>query len=452
MKSIKRSWRRRVAASLAAFVGVALMAACSGGSGGGGTDGQSGAVDGSSITIGTFSPLAPQYKLWAEAYMKKYPDRKVEIIPVSEDFVQYQQTLATQRISGTMPDLVFNVDFLANTFAQDELVMDIGPFLEEGKEGLSAENFVPQFLDQYRPLGDDKAIMGLPVSADSTALLWNKTLFDKVGVSTYPTEDWTWDEFVKVATEIQSKGGGNIYGATPPASDGSAISGWGPVLLASGLKIYDPDSNTTDIGSPEAIKAWKMLMPFYKEAGAPLSSEPGAPGTNFGAGNVAMGISSSALIAGMRETLGDAEWDITRVPTVNGKHASGGGSYGFSISATSKNVDAAWAFLAWFYSDDGGFAVAQTPEGGGIIPPTLKGLEGGGLWAQAKVPANLKVLEQTAKDAFLMVPMPGNTQSVLTDSVKTAFQEVLLGGSSMEDAFKKAEETTNKALEEEAGR
>lgn len=96
-------------------VELALMAASSGGPGGGGTDGQSGAVDGSSITIGTFSPLAPQYKLWAEAYMKEYPDRKVEIVPVSEDFVQYQHTLATQRISGTMPDLVFNVDFLANT-------------------------------------------------------------------------------------------------------------------------------------------------------------------------------------------------------------------------------------------------------------------------------------------------------------------------------------------------
>lgn len=455
MQSNHRNWRRLVAAPLTALLAAGMLAACSSSDtpDPDGENGQTGGVEGSAITIGTFSPLAPQYELWAEAYMDEFPERSVEILPVSEDFVQYQQTLATQRISGTMPDLIFNVDFLANTFAQDELVMDIAPFLEEGKDGLSLDNFVPQFVDQYRPLGSEEQVMGLPVSADSTALLWNKTLFDEVGVTEYPTEDWTWEDFIRVATEIQEAGGGNIYGATAPAADGSSVSGWGPVLLASGLKIYDPETNTTDIDSPEALQIWEeYLMPFYGTAGAPLATDPGAPGTNFGAGNVAMGISSSALIAGMREGLGDVEWDITRVPTVNGQHASGGGSYGFSISATSENVDAAWAFLAWFYSEEGGFAVAQTPEGGGIIPPTLEGLEGGGIWSQAEVPANLEVLAQTAQDAFLMVPMPGNTQSALTEAVKTAFQEVQFGGASVEDAFTKAAEVTNAALEEEAGR
>lgn len=200
MQSNHRNWRRLVAAPLTALLAAGMLAACSSSDtpDPDGENGQTGGVEGSAITIGTFSPLAPQYELWAEAYMDEFPERSVEILPVSEDFVQYQQTLATQRISGTMPDLIFNVDFLANTFAQDELVMDIAPFLEEGKDGLSLDNFVPQFVDQYRPLGSEEQVMGLPVSADSTALLWNKTLFDEVGVTEYPTEDWTWEDFIRV--------------------------------------------------------------------------------------------------------------------------------------------------------------------------------------------------------------------------------------------------------------
>lgn len=403
------------------------------------------AVEGSTITIGTYTPLAPRYEAWATAYMEEFPDRKVEIVPVSEDFVKYQQILATQRISETMPDLIFNVDSLANAFADDDLVLDISQFLKDEKDGLGAGSFLPQFLDQYRPIAAPEKITGLPVSADSTALVYNKTLFDEAGVSEYPTPEWTWDDYVRVATEIQTKSSGQVYGSTPPASNGGNMSGWGPVLLASGVEIYDPETNKTDIDSPAALRAWESLMPFYGAAGAPLSAVAGDAARNFGSGQVAMGITSSALIGSFREPLAGTEWDIAQVPLVNGKHASGGGSYGFSISATSKQVDAAWAFLAWFYDPQGGSIVSQSPEGGSSIPPTFEGLEGGP-WAEAEVPANIGVLAQTAKDALLTVQMPGATQTVLTNSVKLAFEEHQLGGVSLEDAFRKAADTVNKAL------
>lgn len=452
MQSVRHSWRRSAAGAVSAVAAATMLAACSGGpaSSSSSAPASGSPLAGSSITIGTYSPLAPQYQVWAQAYMKAFPDRKVEIIPVSDDFTKYEQILATQRISNTMPDLIFNVDFAANVLADGDLVLDLAPMLAEGKDGLKTDSFLPQFLGQYRPLSAPDKITGLPVSADSTALYWNKTLFDKYGVTEYPTDSWTWDDYLRVAKELQQKSGGAIYGATPPAEDGSSISYWGPVLLSSGAKIFDPATNTVDIDSPAAISGWKSMLAFYPDATGPYSTS-GGDAWNFASGKFAMGVGSSAIVGAARTGLKDQEWDLARMPSINGKHPSGGGSYAFSISATSKNVDAAWAFLAWFYDPEKGSLVAQSSDGGSTIPPTLSGLEGGA-WSEAKVPANIKVLATTAKDAQLMVAMPGSTQSVMTDATKTAFQEVLLKGVSPEEAFKKAADATNKALAEEAAK
>lgn len=462
MKSLALANTRLLPLALSGVLALGMLAACSGPAetGDGPTtsapttdqtaapSGEGEDLDGSSITIGTFSPLAPQYEVWAAAYMEEFPDRTVEILPVSEDFTQYQQILATQRISNTMPDLIFNVDFLANSFAQDDLVLDLAPMMEAADSELPADGFLPQFLGQYRPLDDPEKITGIPVSADSTALMWNKTIFDKYGVTEYPSDDWTYDDFRRVAAEIQTKSNGAVYGATPPAEDGGSISYWGPILMSYGAKVYDPETNTVDIDSPEAIEAWKAMLAFYPDATGPYSTS-GGDAWDFASGQFAMGVSSSALVGAVRAGLEGQEWDLARMPSINGKHPSGGGSYGFSISATSENVDAAWAFLSWFYNPEAGSLVAQSADGGSTIPPTLSGLEGGA-WSEAEVPAGIETLAVTAKDAQLMVAMPGSTQNVMTDATKTAFQEVLLTGAAPEEAFAKAAEITNAALADEA--
>lgn len=433
--------RRFTAAGLT--VGAILLAGCAGQTPGAAGSGE---IDGSTITIGTFSPLVGQFEMYADAYMEKFPDRKVKVNGVSEDFAKYQQILATQRISGKLPDIFFNVDFAANEFATSGVPLDLASRLDDG-EGLEEGFFLPQFLGQYRPVKTPDEITGLPVSADSTALVYNKTLFEEAGVDELPTSDWTWDDFLRVSTEIQTKSGGTIFGTIPPAGDGSQVVGWGPVLAAYGATVYDPETNETGIDSPEAIEAWKSLLAFYGTGAGEYTATAGDPSYDLSSGQVAMGITSRANIAGFRESLGDDDWDVAEIPSIDGTHPSGGGSYAMSIASTSQNADAAWAFLEWFYDLDGGLAIAQQPDAGGIIPPTVDGLESG-VWQDVDVPKNMSVFIDTAKDATLMVPLPGSAGSVLTESVKQAFQEVLLNGATPEDAFGDAADRVRAALAE----
>lgn len=455
MQSVRHLWRRPAAVAVSAIAALAMLASCSStpaapntaSSASTGSATSSDPLAGSSIKVGTFTPLAQQYEVWVSAYQKEYPDRKVELVQVSDDMSKYQQILATQRLSNTMPDLIFNVNGIAQALASKGLVMDMAPMLAEGKDGLKTDAFLPQFVDEYRPTGHPEQITGLPVSADSTALFYVKDYFDKYGVA-YPTDQWTWEDMTKAAKEIQAKSKGEVYGMAIASGGGGPVLS-GPILQANGVKIYDPATNTTDIDSPNAIKAWKQILSLYPDGTYPYGTD--SAGWDIKTGKFAMKIASSAETRPAAKALSELglTFDVTRVPTINGKHPSGGGSYAWSISATSKNVDAAWAFLAWFYDPEKGSAVAQSPDGGSIIPPTEAGLKGG-KWTERDMPAHMAVFAETAKDAVLYPPMPGGSAAVLNGAVKTAIEEVVLKGADVETAFKKAAQTTNEALASEA--
>ncbi len=353
----QRSTRLRatLAVGTAALLAAGLAACGSPGGGGGGA----GEVDGSTITIGTIAALEDQFTVWADAYMEQYPDRKVEIRSMSGDVAVYTQQLATQRLSGDLPDIFFNVDFLANTLAASNVALDLAPGLAENKAGLDLEEFLPQFVGQYRPISDPEQITALPVSADSTALFYNKTLFDQVGVTEYPEADWTWEDYYRVAAEIQQKSGGTVFGAMPPLGNGTNSTVFGPVVTAYGGTIIDPATNQSGIGSPEAIEAWTSMIDFYGTASGAYTTTPNDPAGAFESGQVAMGISTRGNIPIYRDALEGQDWDVTETPTVNGSHVSGGGSYGLSIAQNSEQQDAAWAFLGWFYDPDAGLLVAH---------------------------------------------------------------------------------------------
>jgi multiple sugar transport system substrate-binding protein len=432
-----------------AFVAAAMfpaLAAC-GGSAASNT-GDAGKVDGSSIVFTTITGLEPQFKKYADAYMKEFPDRKVEVRSTTDKPDEYAQLLATARLSGELPDVFFNVDFLADTLAADNVTLDLTAGLKDGKLGkLHADSFLPQFVGQYRPLAKPEQITGLPVSADSVALFYNKALFDKVGVTEYPKADWTWDDMLRVAALIESKGGGHITGLGAPLGDGTAQIVYGPVIKAFGGSVYDSKTGKSGIGQPAAVKAWKLLLSAYGTASGPYTTKTDDPTNSFGSGTVAMSIASRGAVPQTKTTLKGKDWDVQVLPTIDGHSTAGGGSYGLSIAQTSKNQDAAWAFLSWFYDTGAGMKVAQ--DVGGIIPPTDDGIDKGTWKNGTPPPANIAIFAQSARSAVLLAQMPGSTSTTMQAATKKATQEVLLKGRSVEAAFGDAEKTVNAAIEKQ---
>lgn len=441
-----RRSRKRLSA-LALVATLPLFAAC--GAATGSETGSAGDVDGSSIVLNTITGLEPQFQQYADAYMEAYPDRKVEVRSTTDDAAEYAQGLATARLSGELPDVFFNVDFLADTLAKNNVTLDMTEGLKDGKLGdLDADSFLPQFVGQYRPIDDPDAITGLPVSADSVGLYYNKSAFDKAGVTEYPQADWTWDDMYRVAEEIQTNSGGSITGLAAPLGDGSAQIIFGPVIQAFGGSVYDPETNKSGIGQPDALKAWELLLSAYGKASGPYTTTTDDPSLKFDSGNVAMAIASRGAVPGLKKTMPDDNWDVQVLPTINGNSTAGGGSYGLSIAQTSKNQDAAWAFLSWFYDTDAGMKVAQ--DVGGVIPPTDDGIDNGTWKDGTPPPANIAIFGESARTAVLLTQMPGSTSTTMATATKKATQEVLLNGKSIKDAFAEAEKTVNDAIEKQS--
>lgn len=418
---------------------LALVSACGGSSSGG----SGGSVDGSKITLSVQSALVPQFKKYVAAYEKAYPKRKITVESLPDDATQYVQQLVTQRLGNKLPDVLMNVDYAANQLADGNITLDIADRLKEGKLGLKGSNFLPQFLGQYRPVSNPEEVTGLPVSADSTTLFYNKTIFKKAGVTEYPKATWTWDDLYRVATEIQKKTGGKYAGLFPPLGIGDQSAVYAPVIRAYGGYVYDPKTKKSGIGEPAAIQAWTQMLKAFGTA-SPKYSANSAGLPKFEQGQPAMAFSVRATVPTVKGTLKD-DWDVQSMPKIKDNPTVGGGSYGLSISKASHNQDASWAFLAWFYNQNGGMKLAQAT--GQVVPPTLDGVNKG-TWRQLPAPPkNEAAFAQDAKDAYLPPPLPGSAQKVLGDSVIKAVQQVELEHKSVASAFGDAEKAVNQALQ-----
>lgn len=436
---------RRLTVAAAAIAVLPLLAAC----GSSNATGAAGEVEGSTIVLTTVTGLEPQFQEYADAYMEAFPDRKVEVRSTTDDAAEYAQQLATARLSGEVPDVFFNVDFLADTLAKNNVTLDLAPGIDEGKLGdLTLDDFLPQFVGQYRPLDDPDEVTGLPVSADSVGLYYNKSAFEQAGVDEFPEEDWTWDDMYRVAEEIQTKTGGAITGLAAPLGDGTAQIVYGPVIQAYGGYVYDAETGTSGIGQPEAIEAWTKMLAPYGTASGEYTATADDPTLKFTSGNVAMAIASRGAVPQTKTAMGDADWDVQVLPTIDGNSTAGGGSYGLSIAQTSENQDAAWAFLAWFYDTDAGMKVAQ--EVGGVIPPTEDGIDNGTWKDGTPPPANIAIFGESARTAVLLTQMPGASASVMSEATKKATQQVLLEGRDITEAFEEAEATVNDAIAKES--
>jgi multiple sugar transport system substrate-binding protein len=138
-------------------------------------------------------------------------------------------------------------------------------------------------------------LYGLPWVAQPVALYYNKNRFDDAKLS-YPTADWTWDDFTNAAKALtkDTNGDGTVD------QWGTTANGWPPpqmFIWQAGGDVISPDLATSPIDSREAIDG----MNFYLSMDFDPTIAPGADVTRgkgfsdlFKAGKVAMVFASAS--------------------------------------------------------------------------------------------------------------------------------------------------------------
>jgi multiple sugar transport system substrate-binding protein len=324
------------------------------------------------------------HKAVADVFMKEHPEIKIELWAQPwDDYFTKIQALWASGDSKTIPDVAFL--WPTPKYAAEGVLENLDPYIE--KSGYDLKDYWPGLLESAKY---DGHVYGFPRDIEVNILYYNKKIFDEAGVK-YPDEKWTWDDLLAAAEKLTKKDANGKTERYALAMEGGKWAKW---VNQNGGSILDDYRNPTkctlaDAASVAGVQFFADLMnKGYAMRDADLS-QAGGDAAVFQSGQAAMIIQNSSRISTFNKA--NLDYDVAVVPTPkDGKRWNGAGGAAWVMSSGSDNKDAAWTFLSWLQSTDGGEKLYTER---GEIFPALQTTTNNVFAKQAGAPAN--------KQAFL---------------------------------------------------
>jgi multiple sugar transport system substrate-binding protein len=331
---------------------------------------------------------AASHQLVADAFMKEHPEIVIETWNQPwDDYFTKIQALWASGDPNTIPDIAFL--WPTPKYAAEGVLENLDPYIE--KAGYDLNDYWGGLLDSAMYQG---SVYGFPRDIEVNVLYYNKDLFDKAGVA-YPTEEWTWDDLkaaVEKLTVKDADGQTTQYGL---AMEGGKYAKFVNQNNGGILDDYVNPSKSR-LGEPEAIAAIQFLADLmnngYAMRDADLS-QAGGDAAVFQSGQAAMIIQNTSRVSAFNKA--NLNYDVAVVPIPEGgKRFNPAGGAAWVMSAKSGNKDAAWTFLEWLQSTDGGEKLYTER---GEIFPALQSVANSPAYMTDQPPANKQGIIEEAK-------------------------------------------------------
>ncbi len=321
-----------------------------------------------------------------DLFQQAVPDVEIAFEPVQWE--QFWQKLNTQLAAGDAPASCGMHVGLVYSYAEKKQLVDLNPLIQ--RDGYALDQLFPNLVEEGRwpKTGDNAGLYMLPWRFVGSAFYVNKTLLDQRGIP-MPTEGWTWDDWVEIATKVADKDAG-VYGSSLPFP----LQIHQPYFMQAGASGPLSDdltkSNWLDPGIQETVQFFADLALTHEVAPRPEDvplATGGAAQDLFLAGRVALHPSATWNIPAYRDV--EFEWDVVPQPQHKAKGAYAGPD-AIAIPTDGDNPEAAWAFIKFATLD----TEAQTILGATGIPVTRElALSDAYINAEAeKRPASYRVL------------------------------------------------------------
>jgi raffinose/stachyose/melibiose transport system substrate-binding protein len=339
--------------------------------------------------------LSPFFVDVAKKYEALHPGVKVELIQESDDSVKGKTKALVA--SNSLPDVYFTwTGSWGENFVRGKRAVDltpvIGPDTEWGKTLATAAVSAFQYNGK---------LYGIPLYLDAKFMGYNKSLFEKAGI----TEPKTFDDLLSACASLKKTG-------VTPISFGNK-EGWPGVHYAGQLLAYNVPQATlekdfvpetakyTDPGYVESLKQYKQIIDECSDGSGTNGSSYASALQQFSNGKSAMYYQeiiefdqSTADGALKRENFGffklpvpkDAKGDVKAIE---------GAPEGYMINAASKNVPLAIDFMRFVTSAENGKILSAPPYG---QPSATVG----GYSAESMNPTVVDGLKVIADSSYLM--------------------------------------------------
>jgi multiple sugar transport system substrate-binding protein len=304
----------------------------------------------------TWWAWAPQDKQLVAAFEKQYPQVKVNLVNAGTGTTEYTKLQNAVKAGSGVPDIAQVEYYALPQFALGKSLADLGA------DGLSSDQsqFSTAVWDSVQVNGK---LVGLPQDTGPMALFYNKTVFDKYGL-TVPT---TWAQYAADATKLHAANP-KEYIANDTGDPGFVTSmiwaAGGHPYVVSGTTGVTINLSSSDSGTQKFVSLWSPLVSGGDLAPIPSWSNQWYTGLSNGtiASLVTGGWMGVDLESGVPTGKGD--WRVAPMPewTAGTAANSENGGSADSVLAASKNQAAAAAFLQWISTGQGAQLSASTGD------------------------------------------------------------------------------------------
>jgi multiple sugar transport system substrate-binding protein len=315
----------------------------------------------------------------ADAFMETHPEIQIEIWNQPwDDYFTKIQALWASGDSNVIPDVAFL--WPTPRYAAEGVLENLDPYIEEA--GYDLEEYWPGLLESAKFEG---SVYGFPRDIESNVIYYNRDMFDAAGVE-YPSNEWTWDDFVAAAEALTQKDdNGNTTVYALAAEGAKALK----FVNQAGGAILDDFVNPsqcmlTDPASLRGIQFYSDLLENGYVMRPADVSQAGGDAAVFMSGQAAMILQNSSRVSAFNQ--GGMNYDVAPAPIpADGQRFNSAGGAAWVMSAASDSKDAAWTFIEWLQSSDGG---QQIYTEAGEIFPALQSVANSPSFLNDQPPAN----------------------------------------------------------------
>lgn len=197
-----------------------------------------------------------------ELYQKLNPN--VNITYEFASFDDYWTKVTTMAAGGQLPDVMQQDYSRIAEWQKRNLLEPLDPLV--ASKALDLSDVAKPIIDSGRL---DGKLYAVSLGSNSYSMMLDVDAFKKAGVP-LPAQDWTWDDFEKVAMQIHSKLG--IYGI----GGGFEVDelAWKSTLLSNGQYMYASDGKSLGYSDDSLlVNNLKMLQRLIKAGAAPSYAE-----------------------------------------------------------------------------------------------------------------------------------------------------------------------------------
>ncbi|TJY44535.1 ABC transporter substrate-binding protein [Cohnella pontilimi] len=362
-----------------------------------------------------------------EKIIKKFNDSQDHIVVKGTVEGDYSKQL-TAITAGNPPDVASNFGNASVPNGENGANTPLDDYM--AKSGLTAEQFVPGAIKQQQYNGKTYA---LPVAMHFSMLFYNKDLLAQAGYDKPPETVQQLFEYFDKLSKFDSNGAIKVLGLGAPT-----LPVYDYAYLFGG-KFVDVDKNEITPQDPGFIQAMKQSAALYKKAGGADKVNAFKVGDwlsandPFFTGKYAMTFGGEWTGTFIKKFAPNLNYGIAPLPyDENHPEMKGAASVDtstFYIPKGAKHPDEAWEFINWFMKPEN---IAEFDAGIGNLTPVIAAIDSP-LFNDA---AGFKEFLDASKNPNLQSFPASPYMGTYTNEIGVAFNDVLLGKTSAEQAAK----------------